>query len=259
MDQNQQNFKIETAYNSLHAVYHQGKLELRGKDKSLQSVINLEAPHRLELSNLEHLMSVLLFMPTPGRILMLGTAAGSLLHFLRYHYPQAHITAVDIDRKLVDQLLQLDILPAADKRLSYVYADAADYIHHCRQDYDLLLVDVFDGARSPPWLLTNSSIRQLHSLVCDQGALAFNLLIDSDHDFRQFYRDFRQQFQQQTISLPVAGLENRIVYGIRGKSVARDMNTNLQTALDMSARLGIDFMPILSLIYNTNPAGVGLI
>jgi hypothetical protein len=37
------------------------------------------------------------------------------------------------------------------------------------------------------------------------------------------------------------------------------MHTNLQTALDMSARLGIDFMPILSLIYNTNPAGVGLI
>jgi spermidine synthase len=259
MDQKQQDFKIETEYNSLHAVYRQGKLELRGKDRSLQSVINLKTPHRLELRNLDHLMSVLLFMPSPGRILMLGTAAGSLLHFLRYHYPQAQITALDIDKKLVDRLLQLDILPAADERLCYLHADAADYIKHCRQDYDLLLVDVFDGARSPAWLLTNSSIRQLRSLVCEQGALAFNLLVDSDHDFRQFYRDFRQQFQQQTISLPVAGLENRIVYGIRGKSVARDMNTNLQTALDMSARLGIDFMPILSLIYNTNPAGVGLI
>jgi len=259
MDQKQQNFKIETAYNSLRAVYHEGKLELRGKDRSLQSVINLKEPHRLELRNLDHLMSVLLFMPTPARILMLGTAAGSLLHFLRYHYPQAHITALDIDRKLVDQLLQLDILPAADERLSYLYADAADYIQHCRQVYDLVLVDVFDGARSPSWLLTNPSIRQLHTLAGAQGALALNLLVDSDHDFRQFYRDFRLQFQQQTLSLPVAGLENRIVYGIRGRYVARDMNTNLQTALDMSARLGIDFMPILSLIYNTNPAGGGLI
>jgi spermidine synthase len=259
MDQKQRDFNIDTAYNSLRLVYHQGKLELRGIGKSLQSVINLEKPHRLELSNLEHLMSVLMFMPAPARILMLGTAAGSLLHFLRYHYPQAHITAVDIDKNLLDQLLQLEILPAGDARLTYLCVDAADYIRHCRQSYDLLLVDIFDGARSPAWLLTNSSIRQLHDLVCEQGALAFNLLVDSDHDFRQFYREFRQQFHQQALSLPVASLENRIVYGIRGKFAARDMHTNLQTALDMSARLGIDFMPILSLIYNTNPAGVGLI
>lgn len=259
MDQNQQNFNIETAYNSLHAVYHQGKLELRGKDSSLQSVINLETPHRLELSNLEHMMSVLLFMPAPQRILMLGTAAGSLLHFLRHHYPKAQITAVDIDKYLVGKLLQLDILPAADDHLSYHYADAADYIRQCRQSYDLVLVDVFDGARSPAWLLTNSSIRQLHKLVCERGALAFNLLIDSDHDFRQFYRELRQQFHQQTLSLPVAGLENRIVYGIRGKFAVGDMSSNLQTALEMSTRLGIDFMPILALIYNTNPAGSGLI
>jgi len=259
MDHKQQNFKIETVYNSLQGIYHQGKLELRGKGRSLQSVINLETPHRLELSNLEHLMSVLLFTPAPGRILMLGTAAGSLLHFLRHHYPQAHITAVDIDKNLVGRLLQLDILPAADERLSYLFTDARDYIEHCQQAYDLLVVDVFDGAQSPSWLLTNSSIRQLHRLVCANGALAFNLLVDSDHDFRQFYRELRQQFQQQTLSLPVAGLENRIVYGVRAKYVARDMNANLQTALELSARLDIDFMPMLSLIYNTNPVGGGLI
>jgi spermidine synthase len=259
MAQKQQDFNIETAFNSLRLVYHQGKLELRGGGKSLQSAINLETPHRLELSNLEHLMSVLLFMPAPARILMLGTAAGSLLHFLRHHYPQAHITAVDIDKNLVDQLLQLEILPAADERLTYLCADAADYIRRCQQAYDLLLVDIFDGARSPGWLLANSTIRQLHDLVREHGALAFNLLVDSDHDFRQFYREFRQQFRQQAVSLPVAGLENRIVYGIRGEFAARDMNTNLQTALDMSDRLGIDFMPILALIYNTNPAGSGLI
>jgi spermidine synthase len=259
MVQKQQDFNIKTAFNSLRLVYHKGKLELRGDGRSLQSAINLETPHRLELRNLEHLMSVLLFIPAPTRILMLGTAAGSLLHFLRYYYPQTHITAVDIDQKLVDQLLQLKILPAADERLTYLCIDAADYIRHCQQAYDLLIVDIFDAARSPTWLLANSTIRQLHELVREHGALAFNLLVESDHDFRQFYREFRQQFYQQTISLPVAGLENRIVYGVRGKFAARDMSTNRQAALDMSARLGIDFMPILSLIYNTNPAASGLI
>ena len=55
--------------------------------------LDLENPHHLELKNLEYLMAVLLFIPDPERILMLGTAAGSLLHFLKYHYPEARITA----------------------------------------------------------------------------------------------------------------------------------------------------------------------
>ena len=102
MDQRKQNFKIETAHNSIHLVYDRDRLELRGRDKALQSVINLGKPQQLELANLEYLMSVLLFMPAPRRVLMLGTAAGSLLHFLQHHFPQADITAVDIDAELIE-------------------------------------------------------------------------------------------------------------------------------------------------------------
>ena len=259
MDESNKNFKIETIYNSIHLVYHRDRLELRGQDKSLQSVVNLDKPHHLELRNLEYLMSVLLFVAAPQRILMLGTAAGSLLHFLRYHYPQADITAVDIDNELIERLLELDILPPADDRLTYICDDAQQFIKRSGQSFDLLLVDVFNGAQSPPWLLETASIQQLHDLVSNHGALAFNLLVDSDHDFRLFTRAVRQQFQQQTLCLPVGGLENRIVFGVRSRSVARDMTSNMQTALDLSEQLEIDFMPILSVIYNTNPVGEGLI
>jgi spermidine synthase len=259
MDDSIKNFKINTNYNSIHLVNHQGRLELRSQDKSLQSVINLDKPHHLELRNLEYLMSVLLFMAAPQRILMLGTAAGSLLHFLRYHYPQADITAVDIDNELIEQLLELDILPPADDRLTYICDDAQQIIKRSEQSFDLVIVDVFNGAQSPSWLLETTSIRQLHDLVSINGALAFNLLIDSDHDFRLFNRAVRQRFQQQTLCLPVAGLENKIVYGVRRKSAASDMTSNMHTALELSAQLDIDFMPILSVIYNTNPVGEGLI
>jgi spermidine synthase len=259
MDDDNKNFKIETNYNSIQLVYYRGRLELRSQDKSLQSVVNLDKPHHLELRNLEYLMSVLLFVAAPQRILMLGTAAGSLLHFLRYHYPRADITAVDIDNELIERLLELGILPPADDRLTYICDDAQQFIERSEQSFDLVLVDVFNGAQSPPWLLETASIQQLHDLVSNNGALAFNLLIDSDHDFRLFNRAVRQQFQQQTVCLPVSGLENRIVFGVRNKSAASDMTSNMQTALDLSVQLEIDFMPILSVIYNTNPVGGGLI
>jgi len=259
MDNSQQNIKIETAYNSIDMCYHDGRLELRSHDKALQSVINLENRHCLELKNLEFLMSVLLFIPAPRRILMLGTAAGSLLHFLRHHYPLADITAVDIDAELIERLLEMEILPTAGAGLDYVNADAAEFIAQCEQSYDLVLVDVFNGAQSPAWLLDKTTVKRLHQLVTDQGALACNLLIDSDHDFGLFYRDFRQVFEQRSLSLPVAGLENRITYGIRAATAASDLSSNLEKALALSAKLGFDLMPILAVIYNTNPVGRGLI
>jgi len=259
MDNTRKNFKIETAYNSIHMCYHDGRLELRSHDKALQSVINLENRHCLELKNLEYLMSVLLFIPAPRRILMLGTAAGSLLHFLRHHFPQADITTVDIDAELIERLLEMGILPAAGAGLDYIFVDAAEYISQCEQSYDLVLFDIFNGAQSPAWLLAKTVINQLYELVSEQGALACNLLIDSDHDFNIFYRDFRQAFDQRSLSLPVAGLENRITHGVRAATAANDMLANLQKALALSDKLGFDLMPILAVIYNTNPVGRGLI
>lgn len=259
MDDNFRNFKIETAYNSIHLVYAGHRLELRSRDKSLQSVIDLDAPERLELTNLRYMMSVLLFMPPPRRILLLGTAAGSLLHFLRHHYPEAEVLAVDIDAELIGKLLELEILPRADERLQYVFDDAARYIEQCDRQFDLVLVDVFHGAQTPAWLLDRMAIRQLYRLTAPRGALACNLLIDSEHAFANFYRELRQRFDGNAVSLPVAGLENRVVYAVRDPAPAEDMPANMEKAMALSAQLDIELMPILSVIYNTNPAGSGLI
>jgi spermidine synthase len=259
MDAQTKNFKIETKYNSIHVVYDQRRLELRSHDKALQSVIDLQTPQTLQLANLEYLMSVLLFISAPQRILMLGTAAGSLLHFLRHYYPRAIITALDIDAELMERLQKMDVLPAATDQLNYVYEDAARFIERSNDAYDLVIVDIFNGAQTPPWLLEKAVIQQLYDLTSSGGALAFNLLIDSEHDFRLFYRDLRQCFADKALCLPVAGLENKVVYAIRDPAAASDMPTNMERAMALSEQLGIELMPILSVIYNTNPSGRGLV
>ena len=253
------NFKIETAHNCIDVCYHHGRLEFRSGDNALQSVINLANPHHLELKNLEYLMAVLLFIPVPERILMLGTAAGSLLHFLKHHYPRSDITAVDIDAALIEQLLRKEILPPAQAGLRYVYDDAAHFIANSDQSYDLILVDIFNGSQSPAWLLEKGSINNLYRLLTRRGALAYNLLINSEHDFKLFYRDLRLAFNEQTLCLPVKGLENTIAFGICCAQPARDMTLNIQNATSLSQQLGIDLMRVLSVIYNTNPTGHGVI
>ena len=259
MDRKIKNFKLETIHNNIDVCNRQGRLEFRSGDNALQSVINLANPHQLELKNLEHLMAVLLFIPVPERILMLGTAAGSLLHFLKHHYPRSNITAVDIDAALIEQLLRKKILPPAESGLRYVYDDAAHFISNSDQSYDLILVDIFNGSRSPAWLIEKESINNLYRLLTRRGALAYNLLINSEHDFKRFYRNLRLVFNGQTLCLPVQGFENTIAFGIHTAGPAHDMSKNIRRANSLSEKLGIDLMRVLSMIYNTNPTGHGVI
>lgn len=259
MEEKTENFKIETAHNCIDLCQLDGRLELRSKDNTLQSLIDLRNPHKLGLRNLEHLMSVLLFIPEPKRILMLGTAAGSLLHFLRHYFPQAEITALDIDAELVEKMLQMNFLPPAGSGLTYVYDDAARFILACDQEYDLILSDVFTGAQSPAWLLEKKYIGGLYNRLSERGALGYNLLIDSEHDFKLFYRDLRLVFNRQTLCLPVKGFENTIAFGIRHALPQRDMSWYMQQAMTLSERLEIDFLKILSVIYNTNPVNAGVL
>ena len=251
--------KFKTRHTSLSIVRTDNTLELRFGADSLQSRINIKNPHRLELKNLEYLLAILLFLPPPQNILLLGTGGGSLIHFLRYHYPRSCLTSVDFDAEL-QELMHLNmLLPEANKNLHYVIDDAAHFLYHCQQQFDLILVDIFDGSQSPAWLLEPPGIRQILSLLSDRGAVAYNLLIDSEHAFNSFYRNLTRVFEQQVLYLPVEGYDNILAYGFRLQPPKREISYYLQHASNMTDLHEINYNEILAAIYNTNPVGSGII
>ena len=95
-------FKVTSHHRDLSIKTNANTLELRSNSNTLQSVINIDHPEKLALKNLEYLIAVLLFIPPPKHILLLGTGGGSLVHFLRHHYPDSHLTSVDIDAELLN-------------------------------------------------------------------------------------------------------------------------------------------------------------
>ena len=99
-------FKTRTKHASLSITRSANTLELHFGTEALQSLININKPHKLELKNLQYLMGILLFLPTPQNILLLGTGGGSLIHFLKFHYPQCQLTSVDLDAELQDLMHQ---------------------------------------------------------------------------------------------------------------------------------------------------------
>jgi spermidine synthase len=151
------------------------------------------------------------------------------------------------------------LLPESSENLVYLIDDASHYLQHCGQKFDLILVDIFSGSQSPGWLLDSPTTRQLYKLLTDQGAVAYNLLIDSDHDFKLFFENLGQLFKQQILSLAVDGLENRLVYGFCCAPSRLEMSYYIERAIAMAELQDIDYLSVLSTIYTTNPIGSSVI
>lgn len=234
-------------------------LELHSNSNTLQSIINVDHPEKLALKNLQYLIAILLFMPQPKQILLLGTGGGSLVHFLRHHYRNSHLTSIDIDGELLDLMHEKMHLPQADDQLTYVIDDADHYLQHCNQTFDLILVDLFIGDQSPDWLLSAASMKRLYTRLNSSGAVAYNLLINDESEFNQYYEDLRKAFSQQTLCIPVSGYDNTIAYGFRYQAEEQDMSSYMQQALALGEAHDINYMEVLSAIYATNPSGAGVI
>ncbi|MCH8105521.1 MAG: hypothetical protein IIC58_08475 [Proteobacteria bacterium] len=215
-------------------------------------MINLDSPAKLALKNLEYLAGILLFIPEPENILLLGTGGGSLVHFLCFHYPNSHLSAVDIDADLVKIMHQKMLLPKANSLLAYVIDDADHYLRTCTKRFDLILVDIFAGTQSPGWLLELPSMSQFYTLLSDQGAIAYNLLIESEHSFQLFHRYLKQVFNHKSLLFPVGGFDNTVAYGLRYQTAQRDMPWYTQQALTLGESHDIDYMAVLSAIYDAN-------
>lgn len=87
----------------------------------------------------------------PKTILLLGLGSGSNARLVSQRFPKAKITAVEIDPGMVDiarKHCHLDSIP----NLKVVVDDAYHFARSNRQDYDLILVDCFDGKYIPTHL-----------------------------------------------------------------------------------------------------------
>ena len=72
------------------------------KDGARQTVVRPGEPGRLEMPYQRVALAGLALCPEPRRILVVGLGGGALPSFLRVHYPDAAIDAVEIDPQVVE-------------------------------------------------------------------------------------------------------------------------------------------------------------
>ncbi|MBI4062501.1 methyltransferase domain-containing protein [Candidatus Gottesmanbacteria bacterium] len=101
-------------------------------------------------------------LPPCQSILVLGVGGGTVIHLLHKRYPDANITAVDIDPKMIEIGKKYFGLSRVSN-VELIIANAKNYkITH---EYDLIIVDLFLGRHIPDFVSSQSFLKQLRSKV----------------------------------------------------------------------------------------------
>ena len=110
---------------------------------AVQSAMCLADPDTLSLAYTRKMMAFLLFNHAPARILLLGLGGGSLAKFCYRGLPRAAVTAVEINRDVIE-LREEFCIPRDDERFRVICAEGAHYVAHLKRPKDVILADACD-------------------------------------------------------------------------------------------------------------------
>jgi spermidine synthase len=150
-------------------------------------------------------------------VLILGLGLGSVPYMLEKKYGvQANYTAVEWD-ETVGELAARYTFPRLKSHIDLVTADAELFVQVCEQQFDLLIVDIFEDDLTPPQFETDDFLRDCVALLAPNGLLMFNRLYGEHKDQvaaeRYFERHFKVVFPEAW-SIDTEG--NLILCGVRG-------------------------------------------
>lgn len=109
-------------------------------------------------------------------ILLLGLGGGSVIKTLKddFNY-RGHITAVEIDPVIIDIAeTEFEIRPT--ENLQIICADALEYVQQTRDQYDLIITDIFIDNKIPQELYELTFWKALSGLVAPSGAILLNTI-----------------------------------------------------------------------------------
>jgi len=173
--------QIDTAtahYTVVDALYNKRPARLLQTDpRGYQSGIYLDNSGDLAFDYTQRMAQIVAAAPQKARILVVGGGVFTLPEYLGRHYQGSHIDVVEIDPQLQD---------IAKKYFNYVPpANVTTYATDARAflakaptaQYDVILVDAFDGDSAMPFsLATSQYTNQLARVATQNAVIAANII-----------------------------------------------------------------------------------
>lgn len=118
-------------------------------------------------------------------ILLLGVAGGSVIKTLVDEVAyKGRITGVEIDSDIIqiaNQYFNLDQI----KQLEIIIDDAFEFVLKTKENYDLIIIDVFEDIKMPNFLFETFFTERILFLLKNKGFVIFNtMILDEAHNVR---------------------------------------------------------------------------
>jgi spermidine synthase len=133
-----------------------------------------------ELEYAQQMMAWMLFIEQPHTIAQLGLGAATLTKFCYRQFPQAQVTAVELNPSVISICEAMFKLPPEDERLRVLEMDAMDFVlddaNHAA--WDVLQCDLYDATARGPVLDTPEFYQACNACLNDGGVMTVNLFGD---------------------------------------------------------------------------------
>lgn len=204
-----------------------------------QSGMRLSDPTALEFSYTQKMMGFLLFVHQPQHILMLGLGGGSLAKYCHRHLPDAYITALEIDARILAFRDQFKI-PPDDARLRVLLGDAAVYLRKSREKQDVVMIDAFDRDGFSASVCKGAFYRDVHEVLTRHGVMVANMVGPKDERIAHLEL-IADIFCDNIVVLPIKEDGNFLVFAFRDATFEPRWRWIEGQAKAMKARYGLDF------------------
>ncbi len=126
-------------------------------------------------------------------ILILGVAGGSVIKTLVDDVKfKGKITGVEIDAEIIEiakKYFKLDAI----KNLELHLDDAFEFVLKTKENYDLIIIDIFQDTKMPNFLFEDFFINRINLLLNPEGFILFNTMVINEKD-RIRNLDYRKKF-----------------------------------------------------------------
>lgn len=179
----------------------------------IQGAMRIARPWSLELEYTREMMFPLLLDPGadwPRTVLVIGLGAASLPKFLYRHRPDARVTVVEIEPRVIAAARQFFKLPDDGTRLAVEVQDGSAWLDGDGPRYDWIMVDGFDARGRPGPLDTLAFYARCRARLTPRGVLTVNLLGRS-RGARASVERLREAFDGRVLALPPSPGGNVVV------------------------------------------------
>ncbi len=143
----------------------------------VQGAMDLRKPDALALEYIQMMMVWTLFMREPKHIVQLGLGCAALTKFCYHQFPQARVTAIELNPNVIAICAAHFGLPPNDERLQVIEMNALDFVLNPAKhgQVDILQVDLYDEAAQKPALDSLEFYQGCADCLQQDGMLTLNL------------------------------------------------------------------------------------